>query len=283
MRLRPSPERHLASCWYAQAREARAGASGLRPGDIHVWRFTTDRTLCEKEQLHALLSEDECQRAECFRFDRDRSRFISRRGLLRVLLAQYAECDPARVTLASTPYGKPTLAGTSSGRLQFNASHSDGVALLAVTVDRAVGIDIERHRLDVDCLGLADRFFSHDEVEELRRTDEPLRRAMFFTLWTCKEAWVKARGLGLSFPLRRCRVRVGDRAPQLVEDPEHARERARWWLTQLAAGPDYSAALVADATPSEVRGAADLGPASSAPSLPTGVTFLNVHQEMPSV
>jgi len=213
-------------------------------GDAHVWRFATDRSNDEVDQLHALLSDSERRRAARFRFDDDCSRFIARRGLLRVVLTRYRECDPARIAFELNAFGKPTLTNAGALRLQFNASHSDGVALVAVTVDRAVGIDIERHRADVDCLGVAASFFSPDEVETLRRANEPLRRAMFFTLWSCKEAWVKARGMGLSFPLCRCRVEVGDGAPRLLEDSEQPDEHTRWSLTPLDVGPGFSAALV---------------------------------------
>jgi len=217
-------------------------------GDLHVWRFATDRSNDDMDQLHALLSDGERRRAARFRFDDDYSRFIARRGLLRVVLARYAECDPARITFELNAFGKPTLINGGSLRLQFNASHSAGIALVAVTNDRAVGIDIERHRPDVDCLGVAASFFSPDEVEALRRANEPLRRAMFFTLWSCKEAWVKARGMGLSFPLHRCRVEVGEGAPRLLEDPEQPDEHTRWSLTPLDVGPDFSAALVVKGT-----------------------------------
>ena len=223
--------------------------AGLRarldlPGDVHVWRLTTDRLPDELDHLHALLSDGERRRAARFRFDDDRSRFITRRGLLRVVLAQYLECDPARIAFELNAFGKPTLTNRGRLRLQFNASHSAGVALVAVTVDRAVGIDLERHRADVDYLGVAASFFSRDEVETLRRADKPMRRSMFFTLWSCKEAWVKARGLGLSFPLHRCRVEVGEGEPRLLEDPEQPGEQARWSLTRLDVGPEFSAALV---------------------------------------
>ena len=214
------------------------------PGDVHVWRFTTDRPACEMDQLHALLSDRERQRAERFRLEDDRSRFIARRGLLRIVLGRHSECDPARITCELNAFGKPTLTGGDSRDWQFSASHSDGIGLVAVTIGRAVGIDIERHRADVDCLGLAASFFASDEVEALRRADQPLRRTMFFTLWTCKEAWVKARGLGLSFPLDRCRVDVTEGAPRLLEDPEQPGEHTRWSLTPLDVGPECSAALV---------------------------------------
>jgi 4'-phosphopantetheinyl transferase len=216
-------------------------------GDLHVWRFPTDRSNDEVDQLHALLSEGERRRAARFRFDDDCSRFIARRGLLRVVLARYLESDPADVAFELNAFGKPTLTNGDS-RLQFNASHSDGVALVAVTVDRAVGIDIERHRLGIDYLGVADSFFSRDEVETLRRADAPTRRSMFFTLWSCKEAWVKARGLGLAFPLHRCRVAVGEGEPRLLEDPEQPGEHGRWSLTPLNVGPEFAAAVVVEGT-----------------------------------
>jgi 4'-phosphopantetheinyl transferase len=218
-------------------------------GDVHVWRFTTDRPASEVDQLRAFLSDGERRRAARFRFDDDRSRFIARRGLLRIVLARYMECDAARIAFELNAFGKPTLTNRGPLRVQFNASHSDGVALVAVTVDRAVGIDLERHRADVDYLGVAASFFSRDEMETLRRADKPMRSSMFYTLWSCKEAWVKARGLGLSFPLQRCRVEVGEGEPRLLEDPEQPGELARWALTRLDVGPEFSAALVTASEP----------------------------------
>jgi len=214
------------------------------PGDVHVWRFTTDRPAREIDHLQALLSDRERERAARFRFEEDRSRFIARRGLLRVVLGLHSKGDPARIAFELNAFGKPTLISGDSRDWQFSASHSSGIGLVAVTVGRAVGVDIERHRADVDCLGVAASFFASDEVEALRRADPPLRRAMFFTLWSCKEAWVKARGLGLSFPLDRCRVEVTDGAPRLLEDPEQPGEHTRWSLTPLDVDPECSGALV---------------------------------------
>src|SRR5262249_41142081 len=105
---------------------------------------------------------------------------------------------------------------------------------------------VERHRPDIEFLALADRFFSPDEARVLGEATGSRRQDLFFTLWSCKEAFVKARGLGLSFPLNRCRVSVEQDTPRLLEDPEDPAEHHRWSLSMLPVRSGYSSAIVVE-------------------------------------
>lgn len=198
--------------------------------------------------LEQLLSDDELDRAARFRFERDRQRFAARRALLRVVLARACGEDPKALRFAYGPQGKPRLEGTD---LEFSASHSDGVAAFAIARAAEVGVDVERIREDVDVDGLAHRFFAPAEAEALARLEPPERRSAFFAVWTAKEAFVKAIGRGLSYPLDAFVVSLGER-PAIEVDGDPG-ESARWALHIFDAGPDHAGALV-------VAGAARFGP-----------------------
>jgi amino acid adenylation domain-containing protein len=124
----------------------------------------------------------------------------------------------------------------------FNLSHSDGWALVAVARGREVGVDVERCRAEL-AAGIAERFFAPDEVAALAAQPPPRRAAMFFTLWTLKEAYAKARGAGLGRPLDRFSVRVDDRGRVRLRDRDDA--TARWSLRTLAPGAGYAGAVAA--------------------------------------
>lgn len=189
--------------------------------------------------LGELLSDDERERARRFRFERDRGRFASRRALLRVVLGRACAVDPVRLQFAYGPQGKPRLVGAD---LEFSASHSDGLAAFAVARGAEVGIDVERIRDDVDVDGLARRFFAPAEAEAIAARAEGERTRAFFACWTAKEAFVKAIGLGLSYPLDAFAVSFGERPSiEVVGDPA---ESARWTLHTFDPGPGYAGAVV---------------------------------------
>jgi len=153
------------------------------------------------------LVPDERQRAERFRFERDRRRFIVAHGVLRDILGRYLKCSPAQVSFSYNQYGKPALAQESEAiGLRFNMSHSHEVALYALTRAREVGVDVELLREDFASLEIAERFFSRSEVALLNSLAPELRTDGFFNCWTRKEAYIKALGEGLSHPLDRFAV-----------------------------------------------------------------------------
>src|SRR5215469_4689665 len=182
--------------------KARTGAEqnsgiSLNHEDIHVWSARMpDRGL---EELQRLLSVDELTRAQRFHFERDRRHFIGRRAILRIVLASYLENTPASVRFSYNEFGKPCLADSAhSNRLSFNLSHSGELIRIAVAIDRDVGIDIEVVDESVPIDSVARSFFCPREIATLEALPESLRRAEFFSCWTRKEAYVKARGKGLS-------------------------------------------------------------------------------------
>lgn len=148
------------------------------------------------------LSEDERDRADRYRQLRDRQQFVMTRGLLRQRLGDYLGLPPASLRFCYGQHGKPALDPSllSDRPLWFNTSHSGGVALLAFSWDGAIGVDLEapRSMSDAHLLKLAQRFFFAPEVQALERVNGAERSALFFRYWTCKEAHVKATGIGLS-------------------------------------------------------------------------------------
>lgn len=151
-------------------------------------------------QLRGILSPNEQVRATRFRFERDRLTYITGRGALRTLLGDYLDRPPATIPITTTPYDKPILASPDAS-LTFNVSHSGDLVLLAFADQVAVGVDVEPIRPIPDADDIVARFFSDAEVQTWRALPPAQRDAAFLTCWTRKEAYIKARGEGLSHPL----------------------------------------------------------------------------------
>ena len=217
--------------------------------DVHVWRATLDQQTASQIQsfLHNL-SEDEQARAERFHFERDREHFIVARGVLRAILGNYLNRAPECLSFCYSSHGKPALAGESGkDAIRFSVSHSHGVALYAVTRGREVGIDLERIRFDLPVAEIAERFFSRREVAMLRALPTDVQQQAFFRCWTCKEAYIKARGEGLSLPLDQFDVSLvpGEPAAVLGTRPDPS-EASRWSLQELTSAPGYAAVLAVE-------------------------------------
>jgi 4'-phosphopantetheinyl transferase len=221
----------------------------LSAEDIHVWRIALEISDALLARWRETLADDERQRAERFHFEKDRRHFIAGRGALRVLLADYLGQRPEEVLFAYSNYGKPLLAPENNGSdLRFNLTHSHGLALLAVTRGRDLGVDVERLRdMERDGEPLAERFFSPRESAVLRSLPAQLRREAFFLCWTRKEAYIKAKGQGLSLPLDQFDVTLqpGEPAALLAtqHDPDDAR---RWSMRSLLPEKGYVGALVVE-------------------------------------
>jgi len=169
----------------------------LSHDEIHLWRASLDQPASLVEQLGQTLSVDERAQAERYHFARDRQHFIVGRGLLRKILGAYLGMDPGRLQFLPGPYGKPALA--SSGYApRFNLSHSDGLALYAFTREREIGVDLEYIRPIAEAEQIAESYFSAQANETLRNLPPGERYEQFFTYWTRMEAYLKARGDGLT-------------------------------------------------------------------------------------
>lgn len=202
-----------------------------------------DLTATDIAGLRRVLTDDELARADRFRAERHRDRFIACRAQVRQVLAGCLNERPECIEFVYGPQGKPALgpAQCDSG-IHFNISNSHDLALCAVALHRDVGVDVERLREGRDHEGLAERFFSPQEVETLRRTPDGRRTAAFFNCWTRKEAVLKAVGIGIAFPLDRLVVTLAPEEPaRVLAFDGHA--GADWRLAELEPGPGYVGAL----------------------------------------
>ncbi len=213
--------------------------------EVHVWRAALDETPSRIDSFLNTLAADERTRAERFYFPRDRERFIVARGVLRAILGLYSNRAPECVFFSYSSHGKPKLAWESGdAAIRFNISHSHGVALYAVTRTREVGIDVEFIRSDLKVEQIAARFFSPYEIARLRTLPTDLREAAFFRCWTRKEAYIKAKGEGLSLPLDQFEVSLTPAEPAaLLRTQRDPNEAQRWSLQELTPAPGYAAAL----------------------------------------
>jgi 4'-phosphopantetheinyl transferase len=202
-------------------------------------------------EARRLLSGDERGRADRFVFERDRSRFVAARGLLRTLLGRILSRPAPSLEFMYGAHGKPALGPALAGSgLRFNLSHSEGRALVAWTHGAAVGADLERVRPVAYGDAIARRFFSDDEQASLAGVEGAAWDAAFFRCWTRKEAFVKAIGDGLHHPLRAFTVPVAEDAAQarivLHDAPS---EPPAWTLDAVDAGPGFVAAVVSEGGP----------------------------------
>lgn len=217
----------------------------LNDNEVHVWRAPLDLPSAQTEGSRQALSEDEAARLDRFHFQRDRERFTVTHAALRDILGRYAGIEPSQLRFDVGPNGKPYLRqDPSSKTLDFSLSHSHELALIAVSHGRDVGVDVEFIRCEVAALELAGRFFSPEEAATLRSLPGYLQQQAFFEAWTCKEAFVKATGQGLSLALDQFVVSVNPEEPASVLvtkwDPNEA---SRWSLTRLSPGPGYASAM----------------------------------------
>lgn len=220
----------------------------LPPPEVHIWHSDVATTAFDEPTFCKLLSTDEIARMERFHFEDDRRNFLFCRGMLRILLASYLGAFPAELLFAYSAHGKPSLA-TSSGSVEFNLSHSNGRLLVAISDRRRLGVDIEFVRRDLDVQEIAGRFFSSEETRALTQVPASLRYDAFFSCWTRKEAFVKARGEGLSMPLNSFDVSVMPDEDEvgLVTRPDHS-EAERWSLHSLNCFSGHRAAVAVQLT-----------------------------------
>jgi 4'-phosphopantetheinyl transferase len=227
----------------------------LGADDAHVWRASLDQPAGMIAKLAPLLSQGEYQRAERFRRPTDRRRFIAGRGILRKVISAYLALAPDEVRFVYNEYGKPFIADDQNrGALSFNLSHSAGIALYAVARGRRVGIDVEYTREDFATLEVAENFFSKDEFEAFNATPIDRRTEAFFNCWSRKESYIKAIGMGISYPLDGFTVSlIPDAAPELLKVDADATEAACWNMYELDAAEGYAAALIVENPPVSLR------------------------------
>ena len=216
----------------------------LQSGNVEVWRIGLEAG-SRTEQLAAVLNQEETARANRFLFDRDRIRFIAGRSALRTILGRYLDLPAEAVEFSYNAFGKPALAQSQRALgPSFNLSHSSQIAVLAVSQNTALGIDIERKRRTVKFRALAARFFSETESRFLAQLPDIRLEHTFFQIWTCKEAYLKGHGRGLSLSLMSFDVSVGEnRDPTLMASRHDPDDPDIWQFREIRCHPDYICTL----------------------------------------
>lgn len=210
---------------------------------VEVWLLDLAQPEEVRTQLSALLSYDEREQAQRFHFDVHRHRYVVGRGVLRLLLGSYLNMPPQEIVFAYGEQGKPYL---SYSELEFNVSHAEDVALLAFSWGRAVGVDVEAIRPLSDAENVARISFSQKEFAEYTAVPEAQKPQAFFNCWTRKEAFIKAVGTGLSYPLSSFDVSLIPGEPaQLLQVQGSQAEAAKWRLQALNPLDGYVGALIA--------------------------------------
>jgi len=223
--------------------------------EVHVWTVLVSKSSDFLPDLQCLLSPEERAAAARFVYPADRVRYTVAHGILRRILGEYLSLPPEELKFEVSQHGKPALASrTGQPSLNFNLAHSGDVVVYGVTRSRLVGIDVEEIRSEIEVMDLARHQFSKAEADALEALDESERIDAFFRCWTRKEAYLKARGEGLGYPLNHFSVSVGGaEKPALlwVKDEPNAGEK--WSLFHLNSPPGYMGAAMVEGTSVELR------------------------------
>lgn len=211
--------------------------------DVHVWHLDLD-DVGDQNAAGAMLTEDEAHRARRFRNGSDRARWVAGRAALRRILGDYIGVVPDRLRFAYNDYGKPALAESGSDSLPlFNMSRAGQFALCAVARCSALGVDLQGVPNGATYESLARNYCVAQEQRLLEQVSAAERQSAVCQLWAYKEAYLKARGTGLSIEIDE--VVVDDfltgRATLVRASSE--RHPERWHLLELKAYPGHRAAL----------------------------------------
>ena len=214
--------------------------------EAHVW-FAIPESVQDDgnlQQLTAILSEEELDRYRRFHFPADRHRYLVSHALVRKTLSAYIDIPPEDWCFSHGEHGRPEISNPNAAALRFNLTHTAGLVGCVVTLDNDCGIDAELISDRHNPAGIAERMFSTDESVELKQLKDAAQLDYFFTRWTLREAYVKARGIGISFPTRKLQFRVDDKAGVRVKFEADLQEDERdWRFYLLRPTPEHVAAI----------------------------------------
>jgi 4'-phosphopantetheinyl transferase len=238
----------------SDVRRYRRDSLRLSNREVHLWHLTFAELEIDLQRDQRWLSAVEHQRAEKFQREIDRWRFIGRRVVMRRILARYLRMRPEAIRFEMGAFGKLQLAEEFvASQLNFNLSHSEGEALLAVTIGQAVGADLERMR-DLDNVeDLLTRCFSTAERTALRSIHAYDPQQFFYKFWTCKEAVLKAFGVGLNLPLES--VRIDSRGTECEFTAELTAlngDRQRFFVKSFSPCAGYAGAIACASRPRSI-------------------------------
>ncbi|MCI0459602.1 MAG: 4'-phosphopantetheinyl transferase superfamily protein [Gemmataceae bacterium] len=219
----------------------------LPDDEVHLWYVFPNRISSPEvlQSYQALLSREEATRHQRYLFDRNRQQFLVARALVRTTLSRYAGALPTDWGFVANGHGKPAIAAPKEfSHLQFNLSHTDGLVACAVTSGHEVGVDVEDVGRREISTGLARYCLSASELAHWEALPAAEQREVFFDYWTLKEAYMKARGLGLSLRLHdfSFHLRPG-RAPAISFVPGFGDDPGAWQFAQFRPSARHRAAV----------------------------------------
>jgi 4'-phosphopantetheinyl transferase len=216
----------------------------LADGQVHIWLLELKAPIDPTLRTHyvSLLDAQERARLGSFAFQHLRDEYLVSHALTRLILSRYEGMPASGLTMVRNAYGRPELNASRIG-LRFNLSHAAGLAALAVTQTADIGVDLEREDRQLETAEIARHYFAPAETEWLRRQPQDRQKRSFLEQWTLKEAYVKARGLGLSLELNRFAIDLDDRETPTILFPDGFDDPADWQLSVFQPIENYVLSL----------------------------------------
>ena len=208
----------------------------LSPATVYLWFTFVEEIQDEKlmEEYRRLLPAKELEKLGRYRFDRHKKRYLVGRALLRTVLSHCTGVAPEQIKLAREAYGRPYLPPSGQDPPpQFSLSYTEGLVAAVLVVEGRIGIDVEYISRNTDCLEIAHKYFSPCEYTELEQLPEIQMKERFFELWTLKEAYIKARGLGLNLALDKVNFNFSDNSSTQITVTSAMMSEGEYWQVRL--------------------------------------------------
>ncbi|MBM1106812.1 4'-phosphopantetheinyl transferase superfamily protein [Aurantibacter crassamenti] len=224
----------------------------ISQGHIHIWSISAIDDIHKLNEISKILSKDELLKASKFRFNKDRSVYITARFLLRKLIGSYLGIAPKEIVFEYSEFGKPSY--LKNVDLDFNVSHSGNRIIIGFSKEYNLGVDIERIKKDFDPLELAENVFSDDEIRALSATNDSEKFQAFYRGWTRKESFIKAVGEGLSYPLKSFTVTIDDdENASFITINSTQESQQNWQLHSFIPAKDFIAAITTNGKPVHIE------------------------------
>ena len=225
----------------------------LKDHDIHVWYADIPGSQSIIQYYAGLLSPEEKKRVRRFKFDRDRNRYMFMHGVLRELLGKYIGIPPVEIIITKSKFGKPQVKISSSDHaIGLNMASSHGRVVLAFAYSRNIGVDVEYVDPGMRIEDITPSLFTPDEAERFGHVDDSGRIRYVLNLWTSKEAYVKAKGVGMHEPFEDISFNTSPNGIPSLEWALHDHDISRWTVSRLRPDDDYVGALVFDGPDAEI-------------------------------
>jgi len=225
--------------------------TSLNNDEIHILIIEFSKFTNQFNQYYKLLSKKEKQRADKFHFEKDRHVFAITRAILRLMFSQLLKIKPSEIKLKKNDYGKPYLDGSHNSNIFFNVSHSKNYAIIGINLDSEIGVDIEFVNEKFITDEIAKNYFSKYEIDKYFSLSEHKKVKSFFNLWTRKEAYIKAKGMGLSIPLNSFDISLDETSPIIIKIGNKI-NISDWHINNLSINNDYCASLIYSGQPKKI-------------------------------